>query len=120
MSDDDLAALVVGTGWIAQRVHLPWLSSQAAQARLVAVCDTDEGKVHSVAARYGVAGYSSLARALRHPHDVTVICTPGRDHARHVADALRSGRHVICEKPLAMHADEARQLYEVVRSLVEI
>jgi predicted dehydrogenase len=113
MSDDDLAALVVSTGWIAQRVHLPWFSSQASRASLVAVCDTNEGKMRSEAARYGVTGYNSLARALRHPHDVTVICTPGRDHARPVADALRSGRHVICEKPLAMDADEAKRLYAV-------
>jgi len=45
--------------------------------------------------------------------DVVHVCTPNRLHAPVVRAAIRAGKHVVCEKPLAVTADEARELAEL-------
>jgi len=45
--------------------------------------------------------------------DVVHVCTPNRLHAQVVRAAIQAGKHVVCEKPLAVTADEARELAEL-------
>lgn len=106
----------IGAGHIA-REHL------AALARLsltpaITVVDPHDGAVREFAAatNFAVERAASLDEALdpgAGPDDVVVVCTPPALHADAAIRALRSGRHVLCEKPFAMSADEASRMASV-------
>lgn len=101
---------VVGVGGIA-RLHMPgW--EQSPHAEVVAGCDTDAkilenwGKQFSIKRLTGQ--YDDL---LRDPQiDIIDVCTPSRYHKPLAVAALDAGKHVICEKPLAVSPDEVRQM----------
>lgn len=116
LSDRRLRVVLVGSGWIAQKVHLPLIAAGGAPAILVGVCDAQAHVADAVAAQYGVPGCHTLENALAVDHDVTLVCTPPDDHAGTVEAALNSGRHVICEKPLTRDVDEAHRLIELAHS----
>jgi predicted dehydrogenase len=64
------------------------------------------------------AGYASAAEMLAAPardDDIVIVATPPGFHHGTAVQALRSGRHVLCEKPLAMTADEATDLLRVAQ-----
>jgi predicted dehydrogenase len=94
---------VLGAGAIAQVVHLPILSRMRG-VQLASVFDTDAVRARTIAGRFGVEG---VARTLDEVWDDetvrgVVVCTPSDAHEEHVRAALRAGKHVLCEKPLAL------------------
>ena len=102
-------AVVVGTGFGA-RVHVPALRN--AGFDVVALVGRDPEKTSRRAARAGVArACSSLAEALAIPGvDVVSIAAPPAEHGQLAIEAVDAGRHVICEKPFALDAVEARRM----------
>jgi predicted dehydrogenase len=76
--------------------------------RVVAVADVDEARRQEAARRYGVRTYADGADLLAAPEvDVVVISTPPHTHAPLSVAAAHAGKHVFCEKPLALSLDEA-------------
>jgi len=101
---------VVGTGGIAKE-HLAYLQSSP-RTRLAAVADLSPAAARHAAERWGAEAWCTshtemLARARP---VVTHVLTPPNTHSDIVADALRAGSHVICEKPLAATGEELRML----------
>ncbi len=82
------------------------------RARLAAVCGRDGAKVTAAAARLGWERACTDWRELVASDDIDVIdvCTPGDSHAEIAVAALASGKHVVCEKPLANTVLEARAM----------
>ena len=79
--------------------------------RLVAVTDRDADRAERVAARLGVVAVPDLESGLESGGvDAVVIATPHADHAEAVRLSLEAGKHVLCEKPLTVRADDARAL----------
>lgn len=78
--------------------------SELPNARLVAVCDLERTRAEAVAAKYGAAhvltSYTELLA--RTDIDAVCVCTPHYLHAEMVIAALRAGKHVLCEKPMAI------------------
>ncbi|AEH90366.1 Gfo/Idh/MocA family oxidoreductase [Mesorhizobium opportunistum] len=111
MQDRVIGVGVIGCGEIAQLMHLPYLMELPA-FRIAALCDISRGTVDKVGEHYGVAGrYTDHRALLADPNvDAVVICT--YDHGEMVADAIRAGKHLIVEKPLAFTPQEARPLVE--------
>jgi len=111
MQDRVIGVGVIGCGEIAQLMHLPYLMELPA-FRIAALCDISPGTVDAVAEQYGVAArYTDHRALLDDPNvDAVVICT--YDHGEMVADAIRAGKHLIVEKPLAFTPQEARPLVE--------
>ena len=108
-SRDTIGVLVVGAGFLgAQRAA----AAEAARGTsLVGVVDVDLGRARSVAARHGVFGASNIEDGLALDGvDAVVVATPHADHVESVELALARGKHVLCEKPLAIDADDARRL----------
>jgi UDP-N-acetyl-2-amino-2-deoxyglucuronate dehydrogenase len=91
---------IVGCGRIAQR-HAEHI---AKLGRLVAVCDTDPQKSKALGEKYEVPDYASLEEMLANHKELEVVsvCTPNGLHATHSILALKSGAHVLCEKPMAL------------------
>jgi predicted dehydrogenase len=100
-SPERLKVAVVGGGIGTQ--HIDALIALPEQYELVAFCDLDPEKAEAVADRYAIGWATTsydelLARA---EIDIVDLCTPAGLHLGQTTAALRAGKHVICEKPLA-------------------
>ncbi len=92
---------LVGCGRIAQR-HAGHI---ARNGKLLAVCDIDAAKANALAAEHGARAYESLEELLAAEPEIQVvaICTPNGLHAQQTIQCLKAGRHVLCEKPMAIN-----------------
>lgn len=82
--------------------------------RLRALCGRDAAAAGAVADRFGWESVETDWRTLvaRDDIDLIDICTPGSTHVEIAVAALRAGKHVLCEKPLANTVEEAEQMAE--------
>nr|WP_276610911.1 Gfo/Idh/MocA family oxidoreductase [Kineococcus siccus] len=96
---------VLGVGTIARSVHLPLIARHPG-LELVAVGDLDEARAAGVARAYGARAQSPAALIAAADVEAVLIATPG-NHAAIAADALRAGKHVLAEKPLALTVADA-------------
>ncbi|GGL04607.1 oxidoreductase [Sphaerisporangium melleum] len=102
---------VAGLGAIAQLVHLPMLERRGDLFETVALCDPSATLTARTAVRYGVARrYTDVTAMLdAGGFDAVLVLTSG-SHGRVVADALRRGHAVLCEKPLAYTRAEVAEI----------
>ena len=104
-----LSFAVIGCGKIGAR-HAEHIYRMA---NLASVCDTDEQKAKQVADQYSVPTFLSIEDLLQqHLPDVVAVCTPNGLHAKHTIQALKAGCHVVCEKPMAIKAEDCLQMME--------
>ncbi len=101
---------IIGCGGIARGRHIPaYLANPHTQ--LAALYDPAAGRAEELAAEYHAAAYESLEEMLMHPGlEAVSVCTPEQYHHDIVIAALRSGKHVLCEKPMAMNAAQAKEM----------
>jgi len=107
---------IIGAGTIAQIAHVPSFR-KAKHCELAALADPDERKLKHLGERYGIphlyTDHQELIRA--DALDAVVICTPTYLHAPMALEALNYGKHVFCEKPLALNAASAQELVSAAR-----
>jgi len=90
---------IVGCGVIGP-IHAEAIASLPG-AQLAAVTDIIPERAQKLAARYGAAPYTDFQEMLtRERLDVVIVCTPSGMHREHACRVMRSGRHVIIEKPM--------------------
>lgn len=104
---------VVGVGFQGRRHAQKFAAID--DAKLVAVVDTNEASLGSVAAELDVESTRDY-RDLIGRVDAAVVATPTSTHYGIACDLLRSGIHVLIEKPLAATIDEARELVDIADS----
>ncbi|MGH0029379.1 MAG: Gfo/Idh/MocA family protein [Myxococcota bacterium] len=111
----ELGAVVVGTGF-GVLTHLRALRAAGFEVR--ALVGRQPERTRQRARDAGVPhGLTSLAEAMALPGvDAVTIATPPHTHAELVLEAVRAGRHVVCEKPFARDADEARTMLDAARA----
>lgn len=102
---------VVGCGRIGRR-HADLLNSGAVNgAQLIAVCDSDQGRLESFSSHYGCLGFQRIEDLGSVPNlDVVVICTPSGDHASTSISAASLGAHIVVEKPMALTLADADRM----------
>ena len=109
---------IVGCGGIANGKHLPSLKA-INRADIVAFCDLIPERAEKACAEYGAKGaktYTDYHRLLEDKSiDVVYVLTPNRMHAQVSIDALNAGKHVMCEKPMAKTAADARAMVEAAK-----
>jgi predicted dehydrogenase len=113
-----LGLAVIGAGGenIATSSHLPALR-HVPEARLVALHDVNAEGVQRYANEYGVEAYTDLSAMLaRDDVQVVIVASPDRCHCEHTILAARAGKHILCQKPLALSLDEARRMMAAVRA----
>jgi predicted dehydrogenase/threonine dehydrogenase-like Zn-dependent dehydrogenase len=100
---------VVGAGAFARTVLIPPL---ARDAKITAVATATGLSARATATRYDASlATTDAAELLRSPDvDAVVIATRHDTHARYTAEALRAGKHVFVEKPLALTEEELREV----------
>jgi predicted dehydrogenase len=105
---------VIGLGY--GRSHIP--AFQAHGCRVVAVCQRDRAKAQGIADRYGIEGvyerWEDLLEKAR--PEIVVIATPPHTHAPIALAAFAQGAHVLCEKPIALTAADAKAILDAARS----
>lgn len=102
---------IVGGGMISH-IHATAIQSLP-NAELAGVTDYNVDKAKEFAAKYAVTAYETLDQMLEDSSvDVVCICTPSGFHAEQSMAALRSGKHVVLEKPMALTTESAAQLVE--------
>ncbi|NOS71876.1 MAG: Gfo/Idh/MocA family oxidoreductase [Verrucomicrobia bacterium] len=91
--------------------------TNVAGENIVALCDVDETFLAKAKQKFpGATSYNDFRRLLDQKDiDAVVIATPDHTHAVCTAAALRSGRHVYCEKPLTRTISECRVVTELAR-----
>jgi len=101
---------LVGTGVIAQVMHLHYLAELADRFDVAAVCDLDREAARACAERYGIpAAFTDWREMLAQPLDAVLVLTSG-SHAPVAEAAARAGRHVFVEKPMCFSAAEGRAM----------
>ena len=107
-----LNVAVIGVGFWG-RNHVRVLR-EIDRANLVAVCDIDGERARAVADRYGLEAYTDSGELLRREDvEAVTICTWPAALGPEAEKALRAGKHVLVEKPMARDAREARGLVEL-------
>lgn len=111
----DVGAAVIGTGFIGT-VHVEQLRRIGVQIRGVLGSTPERGRTRADA--LGVSrAYGSLDELLDDPSvDVVHVTSPNHLHVPQTTQILASGRHVVCEKPLAMTATESAELVGMAAS----
>ena len=109
---------IIGCGGIANGKHMPSLST-CADAEMVAFCDIIVERAKAAAEKFGIPGaavYEDYHELLaREDIDVVHVLTPNHMHAEISIAALKAGKHVMCEKPMAKTAAEAKAMVEAAK-----
>ncbi len=113
---DKLRIGIIGCGGIAKLKHLPALAKLKDRADVVGFCDLIEERATEACAKYGAAGaktYTEYRRMLEDKTiDVVYVLTPNVSHSPLSADSLEAGKHVLCEKPMAVTSEEAQKMLD--------
>ncbi|HLK55992.1 MAG TPA: Gfo/Idh/MocA family oxidoreductase [Chthonomonadaceae bacterium] len=116
---------MVGFGFIG-KVHshahlsLPLLYDPLpARTRLVGVCTTSEGSGRKAQEQAGFEFATTDYQALLERDDIHLIhiCTPNDAHYTVIMDALRAGKHIYCDKPLALNVVQAEEICTLARTV---
>ena len=107
---------IVGLGKVAREEIAPALTSLPGST-LAAVAGRDADRAAQFAATHGAArSYGDYQDLLEDPGvQVVYVATPNALHAEQVVRAARAGRHVLCDKPLALDAEQARSVVQECR-----
>lgn len=109
---------IVGCGGIANGKHMPALS-RIDEVEMVSFCDIIVERAQKAAKQYGIEGatvYEDYREMLaKEDLDVVHVLTPNREHCEVTVAALEAGKHVMCEKPMAKTAADARKMLEAAK-----
>jgi predicted dehydrogenase len=116
MSKNDVIKVgIIGCGGIAKQKHLPSLS-KLADVEMVAFCDIKEERAEESSKNFGAKNskvYTDYKKLLEDKEiDVIHVLTPNKSHGNATVDSLEAGKHVMCEKPMAKTAADARMMLD--------
>ena len=109
---------IIGCGGIANGKHMPSLK-RLNNIEMVAFCDIIEERAIKAKEKYGTpdaAVYTDYKELLADKTiDVVHVLTPNRWHSSITVDALEAGKHVMCEKPMAINSEEAQKMVDAAK-----
>lgn len=104
---------VIGCGRIAQTRHLPEYRDNS-DVKIIAVYDFNSQRAMEIAEEYDAKAYLSYEELLSDPNiDAVSVCVRNSDHAAITIAALKAGKHVLCEKPMAVTLEECEEMVRV-------
>ena len=117
--DKKLRIGIIGCGGIANGKHMPALKNCSDLAEMVYFCDLVLDRAEAAAKKFGTpdakvcTDYKELLAD--ETIDVVHVCTPNRSHSFITVDALEAGKHVMCEKPMAINSEEAQKMLDAAK-----
>ena len=114
---DKVRVGVIGTGGIAHGAHLPGYFQIPDQCEIVALCDIDPAAIRKTQDKFpatqSAQTFDDYQKLLAMDDlDAVSVCTPNYVHHGPTVAAFAAGKHVLCEKPIAMNAREAREMVD--------
>lgn len=104
---------LIGNGGICQ-VHAAAYATMPDRAEIYALCDINKDRALAMAAKYGVPEervFTNVYDLVKLPEvDAVDVCTWNNGHAECTIAALNAGKHVLCEKPMALNAKQAQEM----------
>ncbi|WP_221394504.1 Gfo/Idh/MocA family protein [Dyadobacter sp. NIV53] len=113
-----LKAAIIGGGHIADQNHIPALKALKDQVEVIAVCSRDINKARALAEKYNIPfAFDSAEEMFNNEQkpDLVINCTANNLHYPYTMQALENGCHVLCEKPPAMNAKEAKEMADLAQ-----
>ncbi|MCD9026247.1 Gfo/Idh/MocA family protein [Cohnella silvisoli] len=112
--NDKVRLAVVGCGDIAVTRHIPTIMNHS-ETELVALCDSDITRVKPLASQNGVRSCTDDYRTLLTDDgiDAVIVATPPWVTPKITMDFLKAGKDVLCEKPMALDLETAKQVSQV-------
>ncbi|MFS0781882.1 Gfo/Idh/MocA family protein [Bacillus sp. 1P06AnD] len=106
---------IIGCGSIAKHRHLPEYNANPA-VHIAAVCDINEERAMEMATKYQATPFKDYQSLISNSDiEAVSVCTPNYLHAPIAIAALQSGKHVLCEKPIATSEEDALRMIEAAR-----
>jgi predicted dehydrogenase len=119
MNKGKLKIGIIGCGGIANQKHMPSLAKLTNMGEMVAFCDVIEEKAKKAAQDFGSENakvYVDYKKLLEDESiDVVHVLTPNLQHSYITVDALEAGKHVMCEKPMAINSIEAKKMVDAAK-----
>lgn len=117
MSKKKLGIGIIGSGGIAQGAHMPGYAAIPDLCEIVAVADVNPETAKAAAEKFQVKHVFTDYRKLLEMDEVDAVsvCTPNYLHYEPTILAFKAGKHVLCEKPIAMNAREAEEMVQAGR-----
>jgi predicted dehydrogenase len=102
---------IIGCGWWATENHLPVLQ-QFPDVEVPGICELSKETLRKVQQKFGIpfATQDYLELLDSNFLDGVIVSSPHHLHFEHASAALQRGRHVLCEKPMALEASHAREM----------
>ncbi len=114
---------VIGAGAIAEHAHLMGYSKIPELCEIRAICDVNKDRAEEMAAKFGIKEVYTDHKEMLAKADIDAVsvCTPNKFHASQTIDACNAGKHVLCEKPMAINDEECEAMIEAaVRNNVQL
>ena len=106
---------IIGCGKIAQVRHLPEYADNE-NANIAGLFDLNTQRAEELAAKFGAKAYASYEEMLADENiDAVSVCSSNNSHAEISIAALKAGKHVLCEKPMAVTLEECEEMVRVAR-----
>ena len=106
---------IIGCGKIAQVRHIPEYAANP-NAEVYGFYDINLARAEELAKKYGGKAYASYEELLADPEIVAVsVCAANHAHAEISIAALKAGKHVLCEKPMAVTLEECEAMVEAAK-----
>lgn len=103
---------IIGCGWIIEHAYLPVLI-QESRGKIVALFDPNGKRLKELENKWGITKtYDNLKDFFESEVEAVIIATPNSTHFYYTLEALKCGIHVLCEKPVAFHFNEIRQIMQ--------
>src|SRR3974390_3665802 len=107
---------IVGSQFEAD-IHASAFKIAREEAEVVAVASPTPGNAAALAKRYGIPRvFTDYGEMLREPDiEMITLAAPNNIHAKITVDCAEAGKHIVCEKPLAMTIEEGEQMIDAAR-----
>jgi predicted dehydrogenase len=107
---------LIGGGGIAD-AHIRGYRASADAIEVTAVADVVDETARRRGAELGAAAYTDFRQMIFEEHlDAVDICLPHHLHAEAIVSAAQAGKHILCEKPLCLSVQQAKQVQQAVRA----
>lgn len=113
---DRINVSVIGCGLFASFMHLPNIAAND-KFKLHSACDLEQEKARAQAEKYDMAYFTAdYKKVLQDPDvDLVVITTRHDGHARLAIESAKAGKHILCEKPMALNIEDCRAVMRAVK-----
>ena len=106
---------IIGMGTIG-RIHADAFSANGDDAEMVFLCDVNMEHLREMGKKYRISNlYRDYQASLQCDADAVIVCASNIRHKEIACAALRAGRHVLLEKPMAMSAAEAAEIVKAAK-----